>query len=219
MADLTCLASFYASTRWDLIWKLLPSTGIGLVVGSQLVGSLEEYHARLLIGVILLALLLLNLWDAIENSTAREANIDMARVEASRTETVDQRQNQRRAANCAVPPTPDTRVRAIAGSKTGANPMPEFAKAAWFAWVIGGVGGFATMLTNSMGPALNGWDPLLFFFIFIRTFISIEQICSTYVQFIFWRNSLSQQHLSALERPFLQSSMGSNLRRDCTLEL
>jgi len=37
-------------------------------------------------------------------------------------------------------------------SKSG---VPAFATSIWFAAIIGVVGGFATILTNSMGPLLN----------------------------------------------------------------
>jgi hypothetical protein len=34
--------------------------------------------------------------------------------------------------------------------------VPAYATSIWFTFLIGVVGGFATILTNSMGPMLNG---------------------------------------------------------------
>jgi len=37
----------------------------------------------------------------------------------------------------------------------GESALPAYATSLWFAWLVGIVGGFATILTNSMGPMLN----------------------------------------------------------------
>jgi hypothetical protein len=39
--------------------------------------------------------------------------------------------------------------------KGGAASVPAYAASLWFAAVVGVIGGFATILTNSMGPMLN----------------------------------------------------------------
>ena len=76
----------------------------------QVVGSIEDSQARLLIGSILLAILVLSLSQKFLSSPTAEA---------------------------------------------GKPSVPAYAQSVWFAGLVGVVGGFATILTNSMGPILN----------------------------------------------------------------
>ena len=61
MADVMVSYSYYHLARWDIIFKLLPATGVGVAIGSQLMGTLSPPQAKLLIGSILLLILGVNL--------------------------------------------------------------------------------------------------------------------------------------------------------------
>jgi len=105
MADCTVVLRYYKNARWGIIFKLLPATGFGVALGTQLMGHLSESNARLLIGTVLFAILMVNL------------------------------------------------LQSVLVKNTGE--IPGYAESLWFACIVGVIGGFATILTNSMGPMLN----------------------------------------------------------------
>jgi len=94
----------------------MPGTGLGVALGSQLVGALSPRQAKLLVGGILSIILAIGIWQELPE---RSKETDGKRREDSKSKT------------------------------------PAWAESAWFAGVVGIVGGFATILTNSMGPMLN----------------------------------------------------------------
>lgn len=105
MADCTVVVRYYKNAKWGVIVRLLPATGVGVALGTRLMGHLSESNARLLIGSVLLAILAVNL------------------------------------------------LQSVLVKDTGE--IPGYANSLWFACVVGVIGGFATILTNSMGPMLN----------------------------------------------------------------
>lgn len=113
LADVTVVVNYLHLARWDIIVKLLPPTGVGVAIGTQLMGRLDPPQAKLLIGCILLGILSINLAQAF------------------------------------LVPAPKGK------GKGGAAGVPAYATSLWFATVVGVIGGFATILTNSMGPMLN----------------------------------------------------------------
>lgn len=62
MADLVAVASYRQHTRWNHLWKLIPSTVAGIVAGYFALGRIDDRQARVLVGVIILAMLALHLW-------------------------------------------------------------------------------------------------------------------------------------------------------------
>ena len=85
-------------------------------------GKLSPSEAKLLIGTVLLAILMVNFLQS--------------------------------AFMPAKPPPPKGKGKGDAAAAAAAG-LPAFATSLWFASVVGLVGGFATILTNSMGPMLN----------------------------------------------------------------
>ncbi|CAE8726265.1 unnamed protein product [Polarella glacialis] len=160
LADLLVSSSYFEHARWDVIMRLLPATGLGVAVGTQVMGKLSEAQAKLLIGSILMFILLVNLSQELLVKPAQEGKA--VAEESNKT-------------GKALPP--EERV-------------PSYATSIWFVSLMGGVGGFATILTNSMGPMLNVFlltlklDPQVFvgtratFFTIVNT-IKLAQRLST----------------------------------------
>eukprot|EP00747_Dinoflagellata_sp_TGD_P207442 gnl/TRDRNA2_/TRDRNA2_81017_c0_seq1.p1 gnl/TRDRNA2_/TRDRNA2_81017_c0~~gnl/TRDRNA2_/TRDRNA2_81017_c0_seq1.p1 ORF type:complete len:334 (+),score=64.38 gnl/TRDRNA2_/TRDRNA2_81017_c0_seq1:79-1080(+) len=114
LADCAVVLNFIRNAKWGVILKLLPPTGAGVALGSQLVGQLSAAQAKLLIGSILSGILLLNLSQEL-----------MARKKVKKDDDAAEEK------------------------------PPWYAESFGFVCLIGVTGGFATILTNSMGPMLN----------------------------------------------------------------
>ena len=128
LADCAVVVKYVHQARWDVIMKLLPATGVGVALGTQLMGKLAPAEAKLLIGGVLLLILAVNLGQSML--------------------------------------VPGDKGKDKKGKDKDA--VPAYARSLWFACVVGVVGGFATILTNSMGPMLNVYlltlrlDPTVF---------------------------------------------------------
>ena len=108
----TCVADFLVVARnfklvaWSVIPPLLSTTVIGIALATQLMGKIPPDVAKVLVGGVLTALIILNL--SISKLT-----------------------------------------------KTDGDSPPSYSSAWRFVGLIGVAGGFATVLTNSMGPMLD----------------------------------------------------------------
>lgn len=60
--DIVAVLSYRRHTQWRYLWKLFPFTAIGVVLGYFTLGWVSERHARLMIGVIIVALAALSYW-------------------------------------------------------------------------------------------------------------------------------------------------------------
>jgi len=135
IADCTVVVNYARLARWDVIARLLPATGVGVALGTRLMGRLEDHEARLLVGAVLALILAVTLLQQLGGGSAPAKGAPPAK---------------------GTPPAPKD------------APPPSYATSLWFAAVVGVVGGFATILTNSMGPILNvyllglGLDPPAF---------------------------------------------------------
>ena len=67
VCDVLVARSYMQHARWDVITRLLPPTGVGLLLGVQLLGSpwMTEARSKLLVGTILLLILFLSLSQSI----------------------------------------------------------------------------------------------------------------------------------------------------------
>ena len=121
---------------WPTIRLLLPLSFVGMAVGQQLDQHMTDGAARVLVGVILLAILVLRVHKPV---VAAVCPPKQKKKMASRVDD-DVEQGERKAA---ATTTGNTIKSASSNSSVG------------WACVVGLVGGMATMLTNSMGPILN----------------------------------------------------------------
>jgi hypothetical protein len=60
-ADVVAVASYRQHAQWHFLWKLFPWTALGVVCGFFALGRIDDRQAKVLIGVIVLALLVLHL--------------------------------------------------------------------------------------------------------------------------------------------------------------
>eukprot|EP00930_Biecheleria_cincta_P077744 TRINITY_DN65050_c0_g1_i1.p1 TRINITY_DN65050_c0_g1~~TRINITY_DN65050_c0_g1_i1.p1 ORF type:complete len:356 (+),score=39.61 TRINITY_DN65050_c0_g1_i1:31-1068(+) len=128
-ADVTVAFSYIQHARWPTIIRLLPFIGLGIAIGTQLMGRLSAPQSKLLVGSILLSILLLNL--------AQEMSGHLSKLTSMLW--------------------PSKKGKDAHGKQTdaGRGDVPSYANSFAFACLVGVVGGFATILTNAMGPMLN----------------------------------------------------------------
>ncbi len=60
--DLVAVLSYRRHTQWRYLWKLFPFTAAGVVLGYFALGRVSDRHARMMIGVIIVALAALSYW-------------------------------------------------------------------------------------------------------------------------------------------------------------
>jgi hypothetical protein len=60
--DIVAVLSYRAHTQWRYLWKLLPWTAAGVVLGYFALGRISDQTARILIGVIIVSLSILGGW-------------------------------------------------------------------------------------------------------------------------------------------------------------
>jgi uncharacterized membrane protein YfcA len=60
--DFVAVLSYRAHTQWRYLWKLLPWTAAGVVLGYFALGHISDGTARIMIGVIIVSLCILGYW-------------------------------------------------------------------------------------------------------------------------------------------------------------
>ncbi len=60
--DFVAVLSYRAHTQWRYVWKLMPWTAAGVVLGYLALGRISDGTVRVMIGVIIVSLCILGLW-------------------------------------------------------------------------------------------------------------------------------------------------------------
>src|SRR3984957_14768425 len=60
--DFVAVVSYRAHTQWRYLWKLMPWTAAGVVLGYFALGHISDRTARIMIGVIIVSLCVLGYW-------------------------------------------------------------------------------------------------------------------------------------------------------------
>jgi len=60
--DFVAVFSYRRHTQWRYLWRLIPFTAIGVVLGYFTMGSISDHHARVMIGAIIVSLAVLSFW-------------------------------------------------------------------------------------------------------------------------------------------------------------
>jgi uncharacterized protein len=60
--DMVAVLSYRRHTQWRYLWKLFPFTALGVVLGYFTLGWVSDRQARLMIGIIIVALAALSFW-------------------------------------------------------------------------------------------------------------------------------------------------------------
>jgi uncharacterized membrane protein YfcA len=60
-ADVVAVASYRRHAQWNYLWKLFPWTAVGVIAGFMALGRIDDRQAKVMIGIIVLALLAVHL--------------------------------------------------------------------------------------------------------------------------------------------------------------
>jgi hypothetical protein len=73
--DIVAVLSYRTHTQWRYLWKLLPWTAAGVVLGYIALGHISDQTARILIGVIIVSLSVLGGWRRYLRARAEETTV------------------------------------------------------------------------------------------------------------------------------------------------
>lgn len=71
IGDIAAVATYRQHARWGYVFRLLPWTAAGVVLGYVVFGRIDDRQASTMIGVILLGMLALHLWRKPKSAAAR----------------------------------------------------------------------------------------------------------------------------------------------------
>lgn len=71
--DIVAVLSYRAHTQWRFLWKLMPWTAAGVVLGYIALGRISDNTARIMIGVIIVSLCVLSYWRRYVMAQAQQA--------------------------------------------------------------------------------------------------------------------------------------------------
>ena len=74
--DLVAVLSYRTHTQWRYLWKLLPWTAAGVVLGYVVLGHISDRSARITIGAIIVSLCVLGYWRRYVSLKAPEATVN-----------------------------------------------------------------------------------------------------------------------------------------------
>jgi uncharacterized protein len=75
VGDLVAVGSYRRHIQWKFLWKLFPWTALGVLVGWFAMGRINDREARLLIGVIIVTMVLMQLWRRRPNTSASSPEV------------------------------------------------------------------------------------------------------------------------------------------------
>jgi uncharacterized protein len=70
--DIVAVLSYRAHTQWRFLWKLMPWTAAGVVLGYIALGRISDNTARIMIGVIIVSLSVLSYWRRYVTAQAQQ---------------------------------------------------------------------------------------------------------------------------------------------------
>lgn len=73
--DLVAVMSYRAHAQWQFLWRLIPWTAAGVVIGYFALGSISDGSARILIGAIIVSLSVLGLWRRYRRTDTPEGSV------------------------------------------------------------------------------------------------------------------------------------------------
>ncbi len=71
--DIVAVLSYRTHTQWRYLWKLMPWTAAGVVLGYFVLGTISDGTARIIIGAIIVSLCALGYWRRYRGGQSREA--------------------------------------------------------------------------------------------------------------------------------------------------
>lgn len=70
VGDVVAVHSYRRHTQWRFLWKLFPWTALGVLAGWLAMGRIDDQQARVIVGAIILAMVLMHLWRRRRNASA-----------------------------------------------------------------------------------------------------------------------------------------------------
>lgn len=70
VGDVVAVLSYRRHTQWRFLWKLFPWTALGVLAGWLAMGRIDDRQARVIVGAIILAMVLMHLWRRRRNASA-----------------------------------------------------------------------------------------------------------------------------------------------------
>jgi Predicted permeases len=70
VGDVVAVLSYRRHTQWRFLWKLFPWTALGVLAGWLAMGRIDDQQARVIVGAIILAMVLMHLWRRRRNASA-----------------------------------------------------------------------------------------------------------------------------------------------------
>jgi uncharacterized membrane protein YfcA len=132
VGDLVAVGSYRRHIQWKFLWKLFPWTALGVLLGWFAMGRIDDRQARLLVGAIILAMVVMHLYRR------RPTSFSFLFLLLFRP---------RSKSTSATPPA----------SPAPATPLTSPALTAqgpWFAPTMGILAGFTTLIANAAGPLM-----------------------------------------------------------------
>ena len=147
MIDISAAYIHWNAIDWRTTRSLLPVSFLGMGIGQVLDHYMTDAHARIIVGSILLAMLIVKIWDGdfatLKWGCRRVLRPSVEHDTEKQTQTNKHEESQ-------ISNTNDIR-------ETEGNDCTFASKSKTSGWMyfVGIFGGAAIMLTNSMGPILN----------------------------------------------------------------
>jgi len=73
--DLVAVMSYRAHAQWQFLWRLIPWTAAGVIIGYFTLGTISDRTVRILIGAIIVSLSLLGLWQRYARTEAANGSV------------------------------------------------------------------------------------------------------------------------------------------------
>jgi uncharacterized protein len=70
--DMVAVFSYRKHTQWRYLWRLLPWTAVGVVLGYLTMGRISDHAVRILVGWIIVSLVMLSFWRKYLSGPAEE---------------------------------------------------------------------------------------------------------------------------------------------------
>jgi uncharacterized membrane protein YfcA len=130
VGDLVAVGAYRRHIQWKFLWKLFPWTALGVLLGWFAMGRIDDRQARLLVGVIILAMVVMHLHRRANSFSFLFLFLFRQRPTPPPTPA-------------SIPSTPPT---------VPATQTPDHGL--WFAPTMGILAGFTTLIANAAGPLM-----------------------------------------------------------------
>ena len=159
--DMVAVASYRLHAQWRHLWRLLPWTVAGVVLGYLAMGRINDRQARLLIGAIICAMVAMHLWRRWRGAVKQTADGGRLGANGGGRKTAEARRQTtegrwQTAENDGQTAAPCEALAKQGGQKAedGAGGVEDEVQGLWYAPMVGVLAGFTTLVANAAGPLM-----------------------------------------------------------------